>query len=58
MKIEDIKTLLDCQGRDLIYRVLMSKMPIAYTSDNIGEMEKDLKIRSDYEDNRIKKVKY
>lgn len=47
---EQIKEICVVQHKMTICQILISKMPIAYTQDTIYQMEKDLKIRSMYED--------
>jgi len=52
MNKEEIKEICKLQHKDIIYKVLISKMPIAYTSFDAHNLERDMKIRNDYEENQ------
>lgn len=54
MNTEKIKEICKLQHKDLLYKILIKKMPIAYTNYDMGQMEHDMKIRSDYEKNTSK----
>lgn len=43
---EQIKEICKVQHKLLIAKILIRKMPIAYTNNNIHQLEKDMKIRN------------
>ena len=42
---EQIKEICKVQHKLLIAKILISKMPMAYTNNNVYQLEKDMKIR-------------
>lgn len=42
---EQIKEICKIQHKLLIAKILISKMPMAYTNNNVYQLEKDMKIR-------------
>lgn len=47
---EQIKEICALQHKMTICQILISRMPMAYTQDTMYQMERDLKIRSMYND--------
>lgn len=52
METKDIKEICRLQHKDFVYRILINRMPIAYTNHDVYNLKRDTKIRSDYEENK------
>lgn len=54
MNKEEIKEMCKLQHKDLCYKILINKMPVGYTNNNVYQLEQDMRIRSLYEKNTEK----
>lgn len=54
MNKEEIKEMCKLQHKDLCYTILINKMPVGYTNNNVYQLEQDMRIRSLYEKNTEK----
>lgn len=43
---EQIKEICKLQHKIVVAKLMIQKMPIGYTNNNVGELERDMKIRS------------
>lgn len=47
---EEIKQICELQHKIVVCRVLINKMPMAYTNDNVHQLEKDIQIRAKHDE--------